>query len=81
MYIVVNKDSGEHIKNTGTNTNSDEKGIYNNLKSTINKNTEEIIFLDDKSIFVEILNILIDSNKRFKVELEDNKVFGFRLLK
>lgn len=80
MYIVISKDTKEYIRDTGTNSNNDIEGIYNNLLSTIDKDNQDIIQVDDNSIFIKIFNILLDEDKKFKVELDDKNVVGIMIL-
>ena len=80
MYIVVNKDTGEYIKDTGVSHNTNKDNLYNNLLSMIDKKTEDIIYVENNSPFIKAFEAMFESQKRFKVQVEDKQVVGITII-
>lgn len=80
MFVIIEKTTGKFIRDTGTNSNIDVDGLYNNISKTIDESTQEIIYIKDGALFVKIFNILSDEGENFKVELDKGSVVGIRII-
>lgn len=80
VYIVVDKNTGRFIRDTGTASHIDTEGLYNNLLNNIDKSTQQIIYVEDESPFIKTFYAMFDAGKEFKVEIENNQVVGVRLV-
>lgn len=78
MYIVVDKNTGEYIKDIDADIGAGEE-ILSDIVD-INREKQQVIYVEDKSPFVKVLSSMFENGDRFKVELVNDKVVGIRLL-